>query len=150
MGVAPGLWIKAEIVRGWSVEVCLLPEPANDHSGCQWFWVERDCGTKNMGLSCSYLESVHLREAYSPESAAGQVLSKELYGQVAERVVARTRTEDLRPRSGIAQDPIHGWPLATFGYVAQSRLPIREDADGIGRRRELDRRQARLRQCRAT
>ena len=49
MGVAPGLWIKAEIVRGESVGVRLLPEPANDRSSCQWLWVERDCGIRTFG-----------------------------------------------------------------------------------------------------
>src|SRR5205807_5493823 len=44
MGVAPELWIKAEIVRGESVGVYLLPEPANDSSSCQRLCVERDCG----------------------------------------------------------------------------------------------------------
>ena len=29
--------------------VCLLPEPANDCSGCQWLWVARDCGIKTLG-----------------------------------------------------------------------------------------------------
>ena len=51
MGVAPGLWVKAEIVGGESVGgesvgLCLLPEPANDSSSCQRLCVERGCGIK--------------------------------------------------------------------------------------------------------
>ena len=49
MGVAPGLWIKAEIVRGESVGVRLLPEPASDRPDCQRLCVERDCGIKTLG-----------------------------------------------------------------------------------------------------
>src|SRR5215472_5396709 len=35
-------------------------------------------------------------------------IEEELYGQVAERVVARARTKDMRPRSGVAQAAVHG------------------------------------------
>src|SRR6266566_6407345 len=51
MGVAPELWIKAEIVRGESAGVCQLPEPANDSSSCQRLWVEKDCGVIPLGAS---------------------------------------------------------------------------------------------------
>src|SRR6516164_4135748 len=49
MGVAPELWVKAEIVRGETVGVYLLPEPDNDSSSCQRLCVERDCGIKTLG-----------------------------------------------------------------------------------------------------
>ena len=51
MGVAPELWIKAEIVRGESAGVFQLPEPANDSSSCQRLWVEKDCGVIPLGAS---------------------------------------------------------------------------------------------------
>ena len=49
MGVAPELWVRAEIVRGRSVGVGLLPKRASVRSSCQPLWVERDCGFRRFG-----------------------------------------------------------------------------------------------------
>src|SRR5437660_10898824 len=48
MGVAPGVWIKAEIVRGESVGVCQLPEPVSDSSSRQRWCIERDCRIRTL------------------------------------------------------------------------------------------------------
>lgn len=62
MGVAPKLWIKAEIVRGETVGVWLLPEPATDCSSGQRLCVERDGAKGIVGLkrlvSYSYLKAI--------------------------------------------------------------------------------------------
>jgi len=66
MGVAPGLWIKAEIVRGGSVGVCLLLEPVSDSSSRQRLCIERDCGIRTLGELFVAQGDHHRIDAHGP------------------------------------------------------------------------------------
>src|SRR5437660_12051021 len=66
MGVAPGLWIKAEIVRGESVGVCQLPEPVSDSSSRQRLCIERDCGIRTLGELFVAQGDHHRIDAHGP------------------------------------------------------------------------------------
>src|SRR6266513_2319552 len=84
MGVAPGLWIKAEIVRGESVGVCLLPEPANNSSSCQRLCVKGIVGCC-LGKVSGFLPFTRISERPSDRRAshaAREYMSRERPQQV--------------------------------------------------------------------